>query len=174
MRSLVLLRGVNVGGHHKVSMTDLSTWLEAAGFTGVVTYIQSGNIVLTHTDELDVAPRVRDVIAEHTGWSIAVIVRSASQMTDVISRCPYPDAQPTQLHVSFLDAAADDALIAAARSVNWSPEQHVVNGREVYLYVPDGMGRSVMVPKLKLLKGATTRNWNTVLALNELVNNSSN
>ncbi len=168
MRSLVLLRGINVGGHHKIPMTQLSTWLEAAGFTGVVTYIQSGNVVLTHATKLDVASRVRDVIAERTGWSIAVIVRSASEMTDVLTRCPYPDAQPTQLHVSFLDAPPDDA-----HDVDWSPEQHVLLGREVYLYVPEGMGRSVMVPKLKLLKGATTRNWNTVVALEELVNRSS-
>ena len=38
-------------------------------------------------------------------------------------------------------------------------------GRDVFLHVPDGMGRSAMVPRLALVKGATVRNWNTVQRL---------
>ncbi|MCA9329516.1 DUF1697 domain-containing protein [Candidatus Saccharibacteria bacterium] len=47
MKYVVLLRGINVGGNNKVSMSDLKQALQDAGFTDVVTYINSGNIVLT-------------------------------------------------------------------------------------------------------------------------------
>ncbi|MBC7375394.1 MAG: DUF1697 domain-containing protein [Frankiales bacterium] len=44
---VVLLRGVNVGGHNKVPLADFRALLEAAGGTDVQTYVQSGNAVLT-------------------------------------------------------------------------------------------------------------------------------
>ena len=46
---VALLRGVNVGKHNRVKMTDLRAALGSAGHTGVSTHIQSGNIVLTST-----------------------------------------------------------------------------------------------------------------------------
>ena len=43
---VVLLRGINVGGKNKISMAELKLFLEEQGFEDVVTYIQSGNVVL--------------------------------------------------------------------------------------------------------------------------------
>jgi uncharacterized protein (DUF1697 family) len=169
VRSLALLRGVNVGGNHQVAMNKLTAWLEEAGFTSVTTYIQSGNVIVNHRARRDVATAVREVITQHTGWDIPVIVRSAEEMRNIVGANPYPDAGPKELHVSFLDAVPDDAVLLTARADEWLPEEFTLNGREVYLHLPQGMGKSVMVPRLKLLKGATTRNWNTVLALNDMM-----
>jgi uncharacterized protein (DUF1697 family) len=169
MKTAVLLRGVNVGGNRKMPMANLTSWLEAAGFTSVETYIQSGNVVLGHDARCDVKKLVRDTIAEHTGWDVRVLVRSVAEMRSVVAANPYPGAESTQLHVSFLDEAPDEAALALNRSDEWLPEEYTVISREVYLHLPDGMGRSVMVPRLKLIKDATTRNWNTVLAMKKLV-----
>ena len=169
MRSLALLRGVNVGGNHQLPMTKLTAWLEEERFTGVTTYIQSGNVILEHRARLDVATAVREVIAQHTGWDIPVIVRSAEEMSSIVRSNPYPSAGPKELHVSFLDTVPDDAINATARAKEWLPEEFTLKGREVYLHLPQGVGKSVMVPRLKLLKGATTRNWNTVLALRDMM-----
>lgn len=43
---VILLRGINVGGKNKISMAMLKTALEEVGFENVLTYINSGNIVL--------------------------------------------------------------------------------------------------------------------------------
>ena len=169
MKTAVLLRGINVGGNRKMPMVNLTSWLEAAGFTSVETYIRSGNVVLGHDQRCDVKCLVHDTIAEHTGWDVRVLVRSAAEMQSVVAANPYPGAESTHLHVSFLDSAPDEALLATNRSDEWLPEEYTVIGREVYLHLPNGMGRSVMVPRLKLIKDATTRNWNTVVAMRKLV-----
>ncbi len=168
MKSVALLRGINVGGNHKIPMADLKTWLESAGFTSITTYIQSGNVVLEHGARVNVQALVRDAIVEHTGWNIAVIVRSASEMRHVVTANPYPGVEPTKLHVSFLDTPPQD-IDATLDTLRWLPEEFTVVGRDVYLHVPNGMGQSIMAPRLTAIKGATTRNWNTVLKLLELL-----
>ena len=46
-RYIALLRGINVGGHKKLKMTDLKLLFEDLGFENVTTYIQSGNVVFS-------------------------------------------------------------------------------------------------------------------------------
>ena len=52
-RYIVLLRGINVGGKNKISMPELKSAFEKNGFTDVLTYINSGNIIVS-TDMDDV------------------------------------------------------------------------------------------------------------------------
>lgn len=168
MRSVALLRGVNVGGKNKITMSELCAWLRAAGFTTATTYIQSGNLLLSHSRRTDVARVVHDVIAAHTRYDITVVTRTTDELADVVRANPFSALEPTQLHVSFLNAAPDDAALAVARSAEWAPEEFRLVGREVYLHLPRGMGRSIMVPRLALITPGTTRNWNTVLTLADL------
>ncbi len=44
-RGVALVRGINVGGRNVVSMADLRAVFEDAGYEGVQTYIQSGNVL---------------------------------------------------------------------------------------------------------------------------------
>ena len=168
MRSVVLLRGVNVGGRNKVPMAALADWLRVAGFSSVTTYIQSGNVVLEHSRAVDVGAVVHRAIIEHTGHDIRVLVTSATELREIVDANPYDGLSPTQLHVSFFEHAPDASVLARLAATDWSPEEFSVAGRVLYLHLPHGMGRSVMVPRLTVLKEATTRNWNTVLALSEL------
>jgi uncharacterized protein (DUF1697 family) len=46
-RYVALLRGINVGGNKRVSMTRLREMLQGLGYTGVTTLLQSGNAVFT-------------------------------------------------------------------------------------------------------------------------------
>ena len=148
-------------------MADLRQWLHDARLGDVHTYIQSGNIVIDHPAKLDVASLVRDAITTGSGLDVPVLVRSAKELTDLVACNPYDDDGP-RVHVSFLDTAPDRALLEGASEQDWSPEEYTVLGRDVYLHLPHGMGKSFMVPRLKFLKDATTRNWNTVLALVEM------
>ena len=47
MRYILLLRGVNVGGKNKVSMSELKNMLLASGFEDIDSYINSGNLFFT-------------------------------------------------------------------------------------------------------------------------------
>ena len=50
MMYVLLLRGINVGGKNKVSMTELKDIMEKSGFENVSSYINSGNIFFSIDD----------------------------------------------------------------------------------------------------------------------------
>ena len=52
-RYVALLRGINVGGRNPVPMADLRATFEAAGYTSVSTYIQSGNVLFESDAKFD-------------------------------------------------------------------------------------------------------------------------
>jgi len=55
---LLLLRGINVGGNHKVNMTDLKTDFLVLGLQNPLSYINSGNLYFesktSHTELVDI------------------------------------------------------------------------------------------------------------------------
>jgi uncharacterized protein (DUF1697 family) len=140
------------------------------------TYVQSGNVVF-RTEERDLAPlakRVEDGIQRSFGFRPDVIVRTSSELRDVIARNPFATRrgiEPSKLLVTFL--AQDPGPEARDRVLQMKadPEELRIDGREVYVYFPNGMAR----PKLpwaaveKALKTpGTGRNWNTVRKLLEI------
>jgi uncharacterized protein (DUF1697 family) len=163
-----LLRGVNVGGRRKISMSDLKAWLEASGFRHVRHYIQSGNLVLEHVDGQDLAARIADVLRARAGFEVSVVTRTAAEFTRVVARNPFPRTPTTQLHVAFLADPPDGTEVRAVKEDAWAPEAFAVRGRDVYLRLPNGMGKAKMPPRLRFLSTATFRNWNTVVALTEI------
>ena len=103
---VALLRGINVGGKTKVAMAALRDTCAAVGCENVLTYIQSGNVVLTSklgADKLRAA--LEAAIAADFGFSPAVMIRTATEMAAVIERHPYPDADEGHVHVGFLHTA---------------------------------------------------------------------
>ena len=151
-------------------MPDLTSWLNAAGFANVRTYIQSGNVVLEHDGRDDLAVRIEDVLRAHAGFEVPVVIRTKDEINRVVARNPFPGTPATQLHVAFLAAPPDRATIKAIRKDAFVPEEFAVRGRDVFLHLPNGMGNAKMPAKLKFLVAATVRNWNTVVALAALSN----
>ncbi|MEU6992658.1 DUF1697 domain-containing protein [Streptomyces sp. NPDC046465] len=172
-----LLRGINVGGHKKVPMAPLRTVLEGLGYGGVRTHLQSGNAVFTadHGDEESLAAEVRAAIEEHFGFTVDVLVRDGAYLRAVADACPFPaaDLEAKQLHVTYFSAPVDPGRFAVIDQEAHLPEEFRLGDRVLYLYAPDGMGRSKLAVQLSrpaLNKGivATSRNWNTVTKLVEM------
>jgi uncharacterized protein (DUF1697 family) len=170
---IALLRGVNVGGHNKLPMAQLRSIAADAGFADVRTYIQSGNLVgTTGLDATAAAAVLADAILTATGLAVPVIARTVEQWSDVIDANPFPDAVDPgrQLHVIFLPAPATE-VVRAFDAIDFAPEEVVVTGSELYLHLPDGLGRSklaVAVNRIPEIAAGTARNWNTVLRLASL------
>ena len=172
---VALLRGINVGGNNSLPMKDLAAMFEKAGCAAVKTYIQSGNVVFRAAPEL--AARIPAVIAKaieaHSGLRIPVVVRSAKELRRLTESNPFLEngADVDKLHVVFLadrPTHAKAALLDPARS---PPDEFVVRGGEIYLYCPNGVGRSKLTNvyfDTKLGTVSTGRNWRTVLKLREL------
>lgn len=169
-RRVILLRGVNLVRTNRISMPQLRSALEAAGFRDVRTYLQSGNVVLSSRASADgVAGRVHEVIKERFGLDIIVVTRSRDELAAVVRRNPLAKiaTDPRRYLVTFLSVQLSrgvvDNLASAAEQ-----EQFAVIGREVYSWHPDGAGRSPLWERLagKALgiKG-TSRNWVTVTTL---------
>jgi uncharacterized protein (DUF1697 family) len=172
----VLLRGVNVGGHGKLAMTDLRRVLESLGYTDVSTYLQSGNAVITSDDDDPerVSRRIQESLLRELDMSPSVLIRTGAELTTVVTDNPFPEAaaQPKLLHVVFLSAQPDPEQVAAIDPGICPPDEFGVGDRAVYLRYAVSPGRSKLAELVlrQLLRGrpevtATARNWNTVQAL---------
>lgn len=170
-----LLRAVNVGGR-SIKMADLRDLYQSLDFDNTQTLLQSGNAVFI-ADEDDpriLAEQIEAAIKGRYGFHSDIIMRSPAQMRQVVAGNPFSpdrDLNPSRLAVTFYKGELDADSIAAVESLiqeYTGPEEVHLFSREVYIYYPDGMGRSKLAEvfgRLKLSHAATTRNWNTVTKL---------
>jgi uncharacterized protein (DUF1697 family) len=171
---VALLRGVNVGGRHRLSMEALAGYFEEAGCTGVRTVIQSGNVLFRASASVArAAPeRVSARIHQEHGHRPPMVVRSAAELAKVAAGNPLlaGGCDEELLHVVFLarkPAAAAVAALDPARSLG---DRFVVRGSEVFLYLPRGVsGTKLTVDYLDRTLGTmgTWRNWRSVRRLTE-------
>jgi uncharacterized protein (DUF1697 family) len=173
-RYAVLLRGINLGSGNRVSMPDLRSALEEAGFGDVQTYLQSGNVVLEARAKPDgVRRKIEGVIAESFGLEIAVVVRTRAELAAIVRRNPLGDdaTDPKRHQVTFLSKKLPAKVVRELEETTTAQERVVVVGREVYAWHPSGVARSKLWAKLAgkgLGVTATSRNWTTVEALLKL------
>jgi uncharacterized protein (DUF1697 family) len=169
-RFVVLLRGVNVGKHHRIAMPAFRSLLEGLGGTDVRTYVQSGNAVLDRAGSASSLERdVRAALAAEHGLDVPVMVRTGPELAAVVAAHPWPDdeLEPKLLHVAFLSGEPDPAAVAAVDHTALSPERLAVGPGCLYLYYANGVQRSKL-DRIKLGVDATARNWRTTLALRDL------
>jgi uncharacterized protein (DUF1697 family) len=182
-RYAALLSAVNVGGR-KVPMAQLRDLLGELGYTGVQTYLASGNAVFTGPrgeepaasgtgTESELGARISDALRSAVGFAVPVVVRDAAYLQAVIAQCPFPahEVEGRQLHAVFYAEPVAEERYADMDRAAFLPEEFRLGDRVMYLYLPGGMGRSPLAAALakpaSRLKGlvATGRNWNTVKAL---------
>jgi uncharacterized protein (DUF1697 family) len=171
-----MLRGVNVGGHNKIKMEALRALYESLKLRDAQTYVQSGNVVF-RTNERDIArltKRIEDGIERKFGFRPDVILRTAAEMREVVARNPFAKRrgiEPSKLLVTFLASDPDAEAREKVRQMKCDPEELRMEGREIYIYFPNGMGRSKLPwARLdKVLKTPVTgRNWNSVTKMLEM------
>ncbi len=165
------LRGVNVGGHNKIKMDALRDLYRKLGFHDPRTYVQSGNVVFGAKEKDLKAKVLEDAIEKAFGFRPGVILRTAAELRRTVDRNPFANrdgVNPSLLLVSFLADAPGEKALAALRAAPIGPEELHACGREIFIYFPDGMGRSKFpwASMDKLLKTtATGRNLRTVTTL---------
>ncbi|HVT21537.1 MAG TPA: DUF1697 domain-containing protein [Mycobacteriales bacterium] len=179
MRYAAWLHAVNLGSHNKVPMAWLREAAADTGFTGVATYLQSGNLVLTSAAKpAAVRDQVAGLIRDGLGLEVDVTVRSRTELAKVVERNPMPEraAEPSRLHVSFLAGKPDPGGVAAIDPAAYAPDEFVVSGSEIYLWFPNGAGRSKLATlpwRKRIGVSGTARNWRTVLAVLDLLDGAS-
>jgi uncharacterized protein (DUF1697 family) len=171
------LRGINVGGNHKLPMADLRALLEDLGFTGVQTVLQSGNAVFRTAAKPAAAleRKIQTAVGKAFGFEPDCLVRTAAEWHALKTANPFPsDARrdPAHLLVVLLHASAGAKHVAALREDIRGRESVELVGRQLYAVYPDGIGNSKLtLPLIEKHLGTrgTGRNWNTVIKVGELL-----
>lgn len=148
-------------------MTLLREVLESAGCKDVETYIQSGNVVFTHASrsEAKLQNDLEAAIAKAAKFDVPVVLRSAVELGQVVRDNPFPRSGGNELHVLFCATKPTAPAFAKLEAAKFEPEAWALANREVYLKLPNGIGRSKLagtITRVSPAKEATARNWNTV------------
>jgi uncharacterized protein (DUF1697 family) len=173
---ICMLRGVNLGAHNRVKMDDLKKLCTSLKLCDPQTYVQSGNVIFK-TDERDLdklRKTLESAIHKKFGFQTDAILRNTRDLREVVSHNPFAkrkDIHPGKLLVTFLSADPGEAARKQVRAIKSDPEEIFIEGREAYIYFPNGAGRSklnwALIPKTLKVQG-TARNWNSVTKMLEI------
>ncbi len=175
---IAILRGINVSGQKKIKMADLKAHLEELNFKNVQTYIQSGNVIFEHeaASPESLENEIEKKIFEKYGFRVPIIIKTPPELEYVLNNNPFlndPDKASDRLYVTFLADAPSTINIGKLENTDHSPEEYVLDGRNIYFFSPGGYGRAKMNNNFfenKLKVNATTRNWRTINKLVEIAN----
>jgi uncharacterized protein (DUF1697 family) len=176
-RYVALLRGINVGGRNKVAMSDLRGAFEAVGFGRVSTYIQSGNVLFESSDDAreTLEGGIETMLAEQVGLPVVVVVRSRTQIRNVVHRAPPGfGSRPDEFHsdVVFLKKPLTPSrtmkVVALREGVDrvWPGAGVVYFQRLSARRSQSRMNRIMSTPEYALM---TIRSWATTTRLLELL-----
>jgi len=171
-----MLRGVNIGGHHKIKMEELRVLYQTLKLRDVETHIQSGNVIFrtSESDPVRLGRRIEDALEKKYGFRPSLILRTSAEFRNVIARNPFANRKemaPSKLAVIFLESDPGKEIREKVLAVKADPEELRMQGRELYIYFPNGMARpKLSIPKIeRILKTPSTgRNWNSVRKLQEI------
>jgi len=174
-RFVLLLRGVNVGGHKKVPMADLRAMLERLGYTHVRTLLNSGNAVFDTrpgTNPAALAAGIEAAIVDTFGFGARTFVLRAPDLDTVVSENPLvtSTSNPSRLMVAFFASPADREKVVPLVPRPWGEEALGVGSKAAYVWCPRNVLDSQAFDAVArvLGTGTTTRNWATTLKLQAL------
>lgn len=165
MRVAAFLKGINVGGHHKVPMADLTRHLGQQGCTGIKTLLNSGNVVfdVKRVGAQALERRLAQGLEAWLGFSVAVMVRTAEELSLLVPLRPQL-APEVKSYVVFANGEP--------ATVTWplrNDKEGLVGtqliGRDVLVEsrpVGSRYGYSMGFLEKALKVEVSARNWNTV------------
>jgi uncharacterized protein (DUF1697 family) len=177
-----LLRAVNMTGHNSMKMKDLATLFSDLKFKKSETYIQSGNVVFEAPDELseeEVSQIITKGIRGKFGYEIPAIIRTSAELGYILKANPYLTEEkydPAKIAVIFLIDEVTSAQTNKMMEYNYPPDKFHIAAREIYIFCPDGFGKSKLYTNFferKMGVTGTARNLKTINSLIEIANHRS-
>jgi uncharacterized protein (DUF1697 family) len=171
-----MLRGINVGGNKRMKMEKLRESFEALGFKRVQTLIQSGNVVFqaAKSSPPALSKKIEQRLVEDFEFSVPVVTRTAEEMRQAVENNPFLKERGIdveKIHVMFLSECPAPQAIAKLEAFTVAPERSRCLGKEIYLYLPNGVAESKLMKApldRTLAVQATARNWKTVNSLHRM------
>ena len=159
-------------------MADLKRLYEKLGFSKVLTYIQSGNVLFDTDEENDpkqLSKKIEAAIYQAYGFQVPLILRNVAELKAAISENPFTkeknQPETDRLYVTFLSEIPKPELVTKLGQIEFGLDRYEINGQELYICYDTKYSNSKLTNPLienKLKMAATTRNWKTVNKLVEL------
>jgi uncharacterized protein (DUF1697 family) len=168
-----MLRGVNVGAHNRIRMDALRALYKSLKLEKPRTYVQSGNVIFRCKEKNlpALAKKIQSAIEGKFGFRPEVILRTTDELRQALALNPFAkrrDVEPGKLLITFLAAEPNPEVRSILEELKKYPEELHLKGRELYIYFPNGAGKSQLpwssVEKLFKTTG-TARNLNSVTTI---------
>jgi len=135
-RFFAFLRAINVGGH-TVKMDHLRRLFEMMGFSGVETFLASGNVIFEAPaqDTTELARIIQRWLREALGYEVATFIRTAGELAAIAGYQPFPQPDidaATAFNIAFLSDALEEADTRKVLALKTAIDDFHVHGREVY------------------------------------------
>jgi uncharacterized protein (DUF1697 family) len=172
---LSILRGINVSGKKAIKMVDLKEVYQSIGFENITTYIQSGNVVFESDSDVKLVEKIEAAILKKYQFEVPILIRTLKEIENTISSNPFLKTESTEIdkfHVTFLGEQAAKENMEKTNAYNYSPDEFVLTETEVFVYCPNGYGKTKLNNTFfekKLKVSCTTRNWKTCNKLLEIM-----
>lgn len=176
---VALLRGINVGGKNIIRMTDLISCFEEAGFTEVLTYIQSGNVIFSSSenDRIIITEKIERILFYRFGYSQSIVVMPRQQFEKIIKEAPAGFGKEPEMYrydAVFLKhplkgkEAIKNISLREGVDKAWTGADVLYFQRLISRASQSFLTRIITTP---VYQSMTIRNWNTITRLlNLLVN----
>ena len=173
---IALLRGINVNGNKIVPMAALKQLFTAAGYSGVTTYINSGNMIFKSAEsEPDEIRQILEMrIEARFGFEVKVIVIGLEELNRYLAECPFKEdalGPGEKIYLTLLSKLPSKQAVRAIEIRKGDGDLDVLRGRVVYLLVKNGYSNTSLnntFLEKKLCVDATTRNINSLRKIAEI------
>jgi uncharacterized protein (DUF1697 family) len=170
---VALLRGINVGGNNIIKMADLKSCFEGMGFTGVSTYIQSGNVIFSsgERDKAKLTRKIEKVLSDRFSYKSQLVLVTYQELKAIVAGAPsafgkFPgeykyDVMFLREGLSVSDLLQQIPLKEGVDQV-WSGSGVIYFSR---LGSKSSQSRMSKVITMSFYREITIRNWNTTTKL---------
>jgi uncharacterized protein (DUF1697 family) len=172
---VALLRGINVSGQKIIKMALLKSIFEETGFSGVKTYLQSGNVIFESMEKNTpiLQEQIKGAIKVKLGFDVEIIVKNKDQFENIIADIPFgSEIDSKKIYITLLQKVPEQSKIKDLENYDNGIDKFIIKKDIIYTFYKEGYGLSKFSNNFiekKLGVTATTRNYNTMTELNNIL-----
>lgn len=175
---VAFLRGINVGGQKRFSMSDQERLFSALGYKNIRAYLQTGNVVFqTQKTSKEATSEIQAAISEKYGWEVPILIKTTSEIAAIVKHCPFSQEKKEKSYFTLLHAIPNSVERTAIASEASKEEEFIIAETCIYFFPENGYGRAKFNNnyfETKLKVTATTRNYRTMKKVLTLLEDVSN
>jgi uncharacterized protein (DUF1697 family) len=181
IKYVALLRGINVGGKNIIKMNALKRMFEEMGFSDVITYIQSGNVIFKdgEKDKSPLIEKIEKKLFETMKNEVKIVLLTLSEMSEIINKKPEKFGENNEDY-KYDALFLREPLTAKEAIKNFNPREGVdkiYEGAKVLYFsrlkADYSRSRLSKIVGTPIYKNISIRNWNTTEKLCEIMKNDN-